>query len=190
MPTDPAALDAVLRVLDGRVPVVAGEDGQPAPGRQPAPPPGPARPGDGGIAAAWHRQRLRPRGWGPARSPRGGRRPHHRAARRFDLLEDDTGRVIVNAAHAGLGAEAAAAATDHKPRLGPLAYPLGALLAGIRAEGWALRVSVDGAREPIRSPRRSPAPPHGVGQGAAVACDQPARHGSWRNRQPGFATRR
>ncbi|HEX6675389.1 MAG TPA: diacylglycerol kinase family protein [Actinomycetes bacterium] len=66
-------------------------------------------------------------------------RPH-----RFDLLEDDTGTVVVNAAHAGLGAEAAAAAAGHKPRLGPLAYPLGALLAGFRDGGWALRVSVDG----------------------------------------------
>ena len=52
--------------------------------------------------------------------------------------------MVVNAAHAGLGAEAAAAAADHKPRLGALAYPLGALLAGLREEGWVLRVSVDG----------------------------------------------
>src|SRR6266536_1083965 len=36
-----------------------------------------------------------------------------------DLLEDDTGRVVVNAAHAGLGAQAAAAAADHNRVLGP-----------------------------------------------------------------------
>src|SRR4029450_7829569 len=57
-------------------------------------------------------------------------RPH-----RFDLLGDDTDKVVVNAAHAGLGAEAAAVAADHKPRLGPLAYPLGGVLARVRAEG-------------------------------------------------------
>jgi diacylglycerol kinase family enzyme len=67
-------------------------------------------------------------------------RPH-----RFDLLEDGSGTVVVNAVHVGLGAEAAAAAAGRKPRLGRLAYPAGALAAGVREEGWALRVSVDGA---------------------------------------------
>jgi diacylglycerol kinase family enzyme len=140
----PAALDAALTGLDGRVPVVAG--------------------GDGSLHLVVNRLRrlgqldqltvgLLPLGTGNdfARAAGVPLDPLAAAAalatarpRRFDLLEDDTGRVVVNAAHAGLGAEAAAAAADHKPRLGPLAYPLGALLAGLREEGWALRVSVDG----------------------------------------------
>lgn len=144
MSSDPAALDAALTGLDGRVLVVAG--------------------GDGSLHLVANRLRrlgrldqvgvgLVPLGTGNDFARAAGipldahaaaialttARPH-----RFDLLEDDTGRVVVNAAHAGLGAEAAAVAADHKPRLGPLAYPLGALLAGLREEGWALGVSVDG----------------------------------------------
>lgn len=141
---DPAALDTALTGLDGRVPVVAG--------------------GDGSLHLVVNRLRrlgrldqvmvgLLPFGTGNdfARAARIPLDPHGAAValttarpHRFDLLEDDTGRVVVNAAHAGLGAEAAAVAADHKPRLGPLAYPLGALLAGVRTEGWALQVSVDG----------------------------------------------
>jgi YegS/Rv2252/BmrU family lipid kinase len=144
MSTDPADLDAALTGLDDRVPVVAG--------------------GDGSLHLVVNRLRglgrlgqvtvgLLPFGTGNdfARAAGIPLDPHEAAvalttarAHRFDLLEDDTGRLVVNAAHAGLGAEAAAVAADHKPRLGPLAYPLGALLAGLREEGWALRVSVDG----------------------------------------------
>ena len=51
---------------------------------------------------------------------------------------------MVNAVHVGVGADAAAAAGRLKPRLGPLAYPLGALAAGVRSTGWRLRVVVDG----------------------------------------------
>jgi YegS/Rv2252/BmrU family lipid kinase len=145
LPADPAGLDAVLAELDGRVPVVAG--------------------GDGSLHLVVNRLRrlgrlddvtvgLLPLGTGNdfARAAGVPLDPVAAAAaltaarsRRFDLLEDDAGTVVVNAAHAGLGAEAAAAAADYKRRLGPLAYPVGALLAGVRAEGWALRVSVDGA---------------------------------------------
>jgi diacylglycerol kinase family enzyme len=144
MSTDPAALNAALAGLDDRVPVVAG--------------------GDGSLHLVANRLRrmgrldrvtlgLLPLGTGNDFARAAGVPLDPLAAavalttaqpRRFDLLEDDTGRVVVNAAHAGLGAEAAAAAADHKARLGPLAYPLGALLAGLREEGWALRVSVDG----------------------------------------------
>jgi diacylglycerol kinase family enzyme len=144
MPTDPDELDPALTRLDGRVVVVAG--------------------GDGSLHLVVNRLRrlvlldqvtvgLLPLGTGNDFARAAGIPLDPLAAavalatarpRRFDLLEDDSGRVVVNAAHAGLGAEAAAAAADHKPRLGPLAYPLGALLAGLREEGWALRVSVDG----------------------------------------------
>ena len=64
--------------------------------------------------------------------------------RPVDLIEYDGGGVVVNAAHAGVGAVATARAEGLKNRLGRLAYPLGALLAGARAEGWSLAVEVDG----------------------------------------------
>jgi diacylglycerol kinase family enzyme len=140
----PADLDAALAGLDGRVPVVAGGDGslhlvvnrlhrlgrldQVTVGLLPF--------GTGNDFAGAAGIPLKPQDAAAALT---SARPHH-----VDLLEDDTGRVVVNAAHAGLGAEAAAVAAGHKPRLGPLAYPLGALLAGLREAGWALRVRVDG----------------------------------------------
>ena len=65
-------------------------------------------------------------------------------ARPLDLLVDDDGGVVVNAVHLGVGADAAEAAGRLKPRLGVLAYPLGALAAGLRSTGWRLRVEVDG----------------------------------------------
>ncbi len=64
--------------------------------------------------------------------------------RPIDLVVDDAGGVVVNAAHVGIGADAAVHAAQLKPRLGPLAYPVGALRAGLRAQGWRLRVEVDG----------------------------------------------
>ena len=62
----------------------------------------------------------------------------------MDLLLDDTGGIVVNAVHVGVGAEAAASAGRLKPVLGLLAYPLGAVFAGLRSTGWRLRVVVDG----------------------------------------------
>ncbi len=66
-------------------------------------------------------------------------------ARRLDVLVGDDGGVVVNMAHAGLGAEAAEDAKALKKRLGPVAYPVGALIAAVRDQGWELEVSVDGA---------------------------------------------
>ena len=66
-------------------------------------------------------------------------------ARPMDLLVDDEGGVVVNAVHAGIGAVAAERAEGMKGRLGALAYPVGALLAAVRGEGWTVRVEVDGA---------------------------------------------
>lgn len=66
------------------------------------------------------------------------------APRPLDLLLDDAGGVVVNAVHLGVGAEAAEHAGRWKPRLGPVAYPLGAVTAGLRSTGWRLRVEVDG----------------------------------------------
>lgn len=49
------------------------------------------------------------------------------AVRPIDLVVDATGTVVVNAAHVGIGAEAAARAEPVKPALGPVAYVLGAV---------------------------------------------------------------
>ena len=66
----------------------------------------------------------------------GGPRP-------LDLLRDDAGGVVVNAVHAGIGVRAADGAARLKDRLGALAYPVGAALAGA-GPGEELRVVVDG----------------------------------------------
>lgn len=66
------------------------------------------------------------------------------AAQRLELLRDDDGGVVVNAVHAGLGADAAARAARRKGRLGRLAYPVGALQAGASDRGYLIRVTVDG----------------------------------------------
>lgn len=60
------------------------------------------------------------------------------------LLVDDEGRVVVNAVHAGVAAEATARAGDVKGLLGRAAYAVGALRAGLTSRGWHLRVVVDG----------------------------------------------
>jgi diacylglycerol kinase (ATP) len=56
-------------------------------------------------------------------------------------------RPFVNAASAGLAVVAARAARAHKPRLGPLAYGIGALCAGITASPLRCGVVCDG--EPV-----------------------------------------
>jgi diacylglycerol kinase family enzyme len=63
--------------------------------------------------------------------------------RPIDLLAGN-GNVVVNAVHLGLGAHAAQAASRWKGRLGTLAYPLGAVVAGTWVSPWELRVTVDG----------------------------------------------
>jgi diacylglycerol kinase family enzyme len=85
------------------------------------------------------------------------------AARPTDLVVDDAGGVVVNAVHAGLGAAAAERASDLKDALGPLAYPLGALIAGARERGWDLEVEVDG-----RVVHRGPALMVGIGNGPSI----------------------
>ena len=54
-------------------------------------------------------------------------------------------RPFVNAAAAGLAVVAASAAKPHKPRLGPLAYAIGALKAGVTARPLRCAVTADGA---------------------------------------------
>lgn len=65
-------------------------------------------------------------------------------ARPADLVTDDAGGVVVNAMHVGVGADAAVRARPLKRFLKIGAFPLGGMLAGLRAPGWRLRIEVDG----------------------------------------------
>ncbi|MFC5753932.1 diacylglycerol/lipid kinase family protein [Actinomadura rugatobispora] len=71
--------------------------------------------------------------------------------RDLDLLVDEDGGVVLNAVHVGIGAVAARSATRFKPYLKAAAFPLGAVLAGLRESGWRLRVGADG--EPVQEGR-------------------------------------
>ncbi len=65
---------------------------------------------------------------------------------RLDLLAVGDEGVAVNALHAGIGVDAAERSQDLPEGLGKLAYPLGALLAGVGARGFDGEVTVDGER--------------------------------------------
>jgi YegS/Rv2252/BmrU family lipid kinase len=76
--------------------------------------------------------------------------------REIDLIVDADGQVVVNAAHIGIGAEAAAAARPWKKALGPVGYAVGAALTGLRGlttPGATLHITVDGEtltrKEPV-----------------------------------------
>lgn len=168
--TSADSLDEVLGELGGRVLVVAG--------------------GDGTLHAVVQRLRARgelgsttlglvPLGTGNdlARALGLPDDPSEAAARiaagtprRLDVLVDDTGRVVVNAAHAGIGAEAGARADDLKSWLGAAAYPVGAVLAAARTDGWALEVTVDGRPLDLPGPRVLQV---GVGNGGFVGGGTP-----------------
>jgi diacylglycerol kinase (ATP) len=66
------------------------------------------------------------------------------AERPIDLIIDDHGIVVVNAAHVGIGAEAAARAEPVKWAFGPLAYVLGAL-STLFSRGADVHVTIDDA---------------------------------------------
>lgn len=73
----------------------------------------------------------------------------------IDLIIDGADRVVINAAHIGIGAEAAAAAHPWKKALGPLGYVIGAVLTGLKgltAPGARLKVAVDGQALPRTEP--------------------------------------
>ena len=91
-------------------------------------------------------------------------------ARPMDLIVDDAGGVVVNAVHVGIGAEAAEHAGRLKPRLGPAAYPLGAVRAGLRTPGWRLRVEVDGR---VLSDNHRPTLMVAIGNGRGVGGGTP-----------------
>lgn len=76
--------------------------------------------------------------------------------RLIDLIIDGQDEVVVNAAHIGIGAEAAKAARPWKKALGPIGYVIGAVLTGIRGlmtPGARLQITVDGTtltrKEPV-----------------------------------------
>ncbi len=68
----------------------------------------------------------------------------HGRYRWMDLLVDQCDEIAINAVHLGAGARAARAAASIKPVLGRLAYPIGAVVAGLLSRGWPLRIDVDG----------------------------------------------
>lgn len=61
-----------------------------------------------------------------------------------DVVRADDGELVVNVAHAGIGAVAAQRAQPAKDALGQLAYPLGALRAGISESGYRMTLTLDG----------------------------------------------
>ncbi|KAA1425216.1 YegS/Rv2252/BmrU family lipid kinase [Mumia zhuanghuii] len=65
-------------------------------------------------------------------------------ARSLDLAVDGDDRVVVNAVHVGVGAQAGQEAGPWKKRLGPLGYAVGALKAGVVGSPARLHVEVDG----------------------------------------------
>ncbi|MGI8433304.1 MAG: diacylglycerol/lipid kinase family protein [Nocardioidaceae bacterium] len=61
-----------------------------------------------------------------------------------DIFLDDSGGVVVNAVHVGVGADAGKEAASWKERIGRSGYLVGALVAGFKVDGHMLRVVVDG----------------------------------------------
>ncbi|MGW2157832.1 diacylglycerol/lipid kinase family protein [Nonomuraea sp. NPDC001699] len=90
--------------------------------------------------------------------------------RPVDLLIDDDGGIVVNAAHLGVGAHAAERAAPLKPLLSRAAYAVGAVLAGAGTGGWRLRIRVDGAQVCTGRRRVLMA---GVGNGATIGGGTP-----------------
>jgi YegS/Rv2252/BmrU family lipid kinase len=93
--------------------------------------------------------------------------------RSLDLLVDDTGAVVVNVVHLGVGAEAAQKAVPLKDRLGMTAFTVGSVAAGARPGGWEVRVAVDGRVLPLEGEVLMVAVANGrtIGGGAELAPD-------------------
>ncbi|MEO3811093.1 diacylglycerol kinase family protein [Sphaerisporangium sp. B11E5] len=90
--------------------------------------------------------------------------------RHMDLLFDDEGGVVVNAVHLGAGVTASRAASALKPVLRRLAYPAGALAAGLGARGRPVRVEVDGT---VVADGRRRVLMVGVGNGTSIGGGTP-----------------
>lgn len=92
--------------------------------------------------------------------------------REIDLIVDGDGGVVVNAAHIGIGAEAAAAARPWKRALGPIGYAIGAAITGLKGlttPGARLTISVDGKA----LTRKNPVIQVAVGNGRFVGGGAP-----------------
>lgn len=61
-----------------------------------------------------------------------------------DILVDDQGGIVVNAVHAGVGADAGVEAEPYKAKLGKAGYLVGALIAGFKTKGHRIKVVADG----------------------------------------------
>jgi diacylglycerol kinase (ATP) len=142
--SNPGELDGVLQRRGGRRVVVAGGDGSLH-----------------AVVAALHRRHeldkgvlaLVPLGTGndfargtgiPLDPVEAAKVAVHGDVRAVDLLVSCAGQIVVNAVHFGIGADAAKAASPWKKWLGPVGYPVGAVIAGFRHPGIRLHVEADG----------------------------------------------
>lgn len=69
---------------------------------------------------------------------------------KVDLVFDGDDKVVVNAAHIGIGAEAAAKAKPWKKVLGPVGYAVGALITGFGTHSATVEIYLDGEPLPAR----------------------------------------
>ena len=102
-----------------------------------------------------------------------------------DVIRDESGGLVVNVAHVGVGAEAGERAKPWKARfsrvgLGVLGYAVGAVLALVATDGWRLTVAADGRR--LTHGRRrvlqvAVANGRTIGGGARIAPDSDASDG-------------
>ncbi|KAB7746465.1 hypothetical protein GA707_02930 [Nostocoides sp. F2B08] len=103
----------------------------------------------------------------------------------IDVVRDETGGLVVNVAHVGVGAEAGERARPWKARLskvglGVLGYAVGAVLALFTTEGWRLTVVADGltiAGGGRRVLQVAVANGRTIGGGARIAPDSDASDG-------------
>ncbi|WP_367650649.1 diacylglycerol kinase family protein [Nocardioides sp. zg-1308] len=152
--TNPGELDGVLHRAGGRTVVVAGGDGSMH-----------------AVVTALHRRHelaeatlaLLPMGTGndfargndiPLDIEEAARLVLSGRPRPVDLIIDETGSVVVNNVHVGVGAQASRKGAKWKGRLGAvgvgkvnlgkLGYPIGTLLSAFHPPSWRLRVELDG----------------------------------------------
>ena len=62
----------------------------------------------------------------------------------IDLVVDDRNCVIVNSAHAALGAASVEAGAKYKARFGSLSYLIGGVAVGVKRLSWRVEITVDG----------------------------------------------
>lgn len=93
--------------------------------------------------------------------------------RELDVVVTDDDAVVVNAVHVGIGVEAAQRAGELKESFGALAYPMGALTAGVAADGLQVEVRLGGERIDLDRPALMVIVANGttIGGGTPVAPD-------------------